>query len=131
MISSNALNSVRNILLCGLLTSLVALPVVAQAPVRVTASVELPQLKPFLQRIAKSCTKGYTRDEANRLAGEINALATEKSGDWEFATVCKGETQTLKVRAMVDELSRVELDFLTSATLATEIRQALIGLPAR
>ncbi|MEP7314824.1 MAG: hypothetical protein ABI859_19740 [Pseudomonadota bacterium] len=96
-----------------------------------TASVEMPQLRPFLQRIAKSCSKGYTRDEANRLAGDINALATEKAGTWEFTAVCKGETQSLKVRALVDELSRVELDFLTSATLATEIRQALTGLPAR
>ena len=131
MISSNSLKSIRTILLCGLVAGLAAGPVAAQAPVRVTASVELPQLRPFLQRIAKACTKGYTREEANRLAGDINALATEKSGEWEFATMCKGEMQSLKVRAMVDELSRVELDFLTSATLATEIRQALIGLPAR
>ena len=131
MISSNPLKNIRTILLCGLVAGLSGAPVAAQQPVRVTASVELPQLRPFLQRIAKACTKGYTRDEANRLAADINALATEKSGQWEFATVCNGEMQSLQVRALVDELSRVELDFLTSATLAGEIRQALIGLPAR
>jgi hypothetical protein len=118
-------------LFCGLLASLAAGSVVAQESVRVTASVEMPQLRPFLQRVARSCSKGFTRDEASRLAGDINALATEKAGNWEFTAVCKGETQQLKVRALVDELSRVELDFLTSATLATEIRQALTGLPAR
>jgi hypothetical protein len=97
-------------------------------PGRVTTRFELPQVKPLMQRIARLCSAGFTRDEAQRLAAEIDALRRETARVWEFSATCKGQPRQLRIRALVDELSGVDLDFSTDPELAAQIRQVVGAL---
>lgn len=102
----------------------------AQDPGRVTTRFELAEVRPLLQRIARLCTAGFTREEAQRLAADIDALKIEKAQTWEFSATCRGQPRSLRVRALVDELSEVDLDFSTDPEFAAQIR-AVVGAHER
>ncbi len=106
-------------------------PARAQAPAaaeRVTVDIELEACAKTLRRVARLFSAGFTRAEAERLAREIDALPTEKSGQWSFQVAYDGGAATLTVHALVDELSMVDLDFVTTPALAGRIRKALADI---
>ncbi len=97
----------------------------ADGGTRVTTRFALKQVRPALQRVAKLCTQGFDRVAADKLAAEIEALPTEKSGNWQINAHCGGQSHTIAVRALIDELSRADLDFATDAAMTALIREAL------
>ncbi|MEO7774457.1 MAG: hypothetical protein ABIT36_13165 [Steroidobacteraceae bacterium] len=98
--------------------------------VRVSTRFEMAQVQSLLQGISRLCSAGFTRSEALALARQIDALKTEKAQTWEFSATCKGSPRQLKIRALVDELSGVDLDFSTDPDFAAQIRQ-VVGAQAR
>jgi hypothetical protein len=114
--------------LVALFCALMAGAVLAEGvvdPGRVTTRFELAQVRSLMQDIAKLCSAGFTRDEAQRLAADIDALKTEKPQVWEFSATCRAQPRRLRVRALVDELSEVDLDFSTDPEFAAQIRQVV------
>jgi hypothetical protein len=103
----------------------------AQAPAdsaRATFDLELESCSKALRRVARLFSSGFGRDEADRLAREIDALPSEQRGQWTFTVGFEGGTATLAVQALVDDLSMVDLDFITTPEIATRIRKAIGNL---
>jgi hypothetical protein len=100
----------------------------AAATERVTVDVELEACAKTLRRVARLFSAGFTRSEADRLARDIDALPTDKAGQWTFQVAYDGGTTNLTVFALVDELSMVDLDFVTAPALAGRIRKALADI---
>ena len=92
---------------------------------RVTVDIELESCGKVLRRIARLFTAGFTRAEADQLARAIDAQATDVTGQWTYQVTSGEGTATLTVHALVDELSMVDLDFVTTPSLARRIRKAL------
>lgn len=115
---------------CAMLVLALASPTLdaGESGGRVTTRFALKQVRPALQRVAKLCTQGFDRAAADKLAADIESLPTEKSGNWHFTAQCRGQAHDLAVRALVDELSRADLDFATDAVMAGMIREALSDL---
>jgi hypothetical protein len=99
----------------------------ADAPARVTTSFELKHTEAVLKRVSKVFSAGFDRAEAERLAREIAAMAADTPKSWNYATLYKGLSQPLQVKALVDDLGMVDLDFATSAEVAPSVRAAVDG----
>lgn len=119
-------------LLVGALIIAIAVPPRARAQAapagateRVTVDIELEDCAKTLRRVARLFSAGFGRSEADRLAREIEALPTDKAGQWTYQVEQAGAPATLTVRALVDELSMVDLDFVTTPAIAARIRKAL------
>lgn len=100
----------------------------AQVPAgaeRVTVDVELEDCQKTLRRVARLFSAGFARGDADNLAREIDALPTDKARQWSYQVTYDGGTATLTVHALVDELSMVDLDFVTTPAIAGRIRKAL------
>ncbi len=78
--------------------------------------------------MARLFSAGLTRAEADRLAAEIDALPTDKAGQWTFQVSFEGGAASLTVHALVDELSMVDLDFVATPAIAGRIRKALADI---
>lgn len=103
----------------------------AQAPAgsaRATFDLELESCGKALRRVARLFSSGFGREEADRLARQIEALPSEQRGHWTFTVGFEGGSATLAVQALVDDLSRVDLDFVTTPEIATRIRKAIGNL---
>ncbi len=46
---------------------------------------------------------------------------------WDFTTLYKGSSQPLQVKALLDDLGMVDLDFATTAAVAPQVRAAVDG----
>ena len=115
------------------IAALASLParLVAQVPAaseRVTVDIELEDCARVLRRVARLFSAGLTRAEADRLAAEIDALPTDKAGQWTFQVSFEGGAASLTVHALVDELSMVDLDFVATPAIAGRIRKALADI---
>jgi hypothetical protein len=97
------------------------------APTRVTTSFELKHTEAVLKRVSKVFSAGFDRAEAERLAAEIAAMAADTPKSWNYATLYKGVSQPLQVKALVDDLGMVDLDFAASAEVAPAVRAAVDG----
>lgn len=126
----------RRMLLSLLTCAIVALAMApsrlsAQAPAgadRVTVDIELEACAKTLRRVARLFAAGFTRAEADRLARDIDGLPTDKAGQWSFQVMYEGAAVNLTVHALVDELSMVDLDFVTTPAVAGRIRKALADI---
>ncbi|MGE0581477.1 MAG: hypothetical protein AB7P31_05020 [Steroidobacteraceae bacterium] len=95
---------------------------------RVTVDIELEHCAKTLRRVARLFSSGFTRGEADRLAREIEALPTDRAGQWTFQVSFEGGAASLTVHALVDELSMVDLDFVATPAIAGRIRKALADI---
>jgi len=89
---------------------------------RITTSLEIRHVQPLLRRITHVLNGGFERADADRLAAEIRAMRSNQPMSWSFTVKYRGAEHPLQVRALLDDLGTVDLDFTTSATLATALR---------
>ena len=89
---------------------------------RITTSLEIRHVQPLLRKIAHALNGGFGRAEADRLAAEIRTMPANKPTGWTFTVRYHGAEHPLQVRALLDELGTVDLDFATSAMLAPVLR---------
>jgi hypothetical protein len=92
------------------------------SPVDAADSVELRHVQPLLRRVAHRIERGFSRNDADHLAAEIRAMPSEQPMSWSFQVHYQGADHALEVRALLDELGTVDLDFSTSAALAPALR---------
>jgi hypothetical protein len=98
------------------------MPARAADATRITTSVEIKHVQPLLRKVAHLMKQGFTRTEADKVAAEIRAMPAEQPMSWSFQVRFEGVIYPLQIRALLDELGTVDLDFATSPALATALR---------
>lgn len=101
------------------------MPASAADATRITTSVEIKHVQPLLRRVAHLMDQGFTRTEADKLAAEIRAMPAEQPKSWSYQVRYEGAMHPLEIRALLDELGTVDLDFATSPALAPVLRTDL------
>lgn len=89
---------------------------------RITTSVELKHVQPLLRRVARLTEKGFGRAEADRVSAEIRAMPANQPRSWSFQIQYEQGNYPLEVRALLDELGTVDLDFATQGSLTAAVR---------
>lgn len=97
-------------------------PSLAADATRITTSVEIKHVQPLLRRVAHLMNQGFSRADADKLAAEIRTMPADVARSWSFEVRYKGSAQPLEIRALLDELGTVDLDFSTSPALAPALR---------
>jgi hypothetical protein len=92
---------------------------------RVTTSFDLRYTGAVLNRVSRLLSAGFKAQQVDTLLKEIDAMKAETPQAWTFNVVHKGKVRELQVRALVDDLGMIDLDFATDSELAAEIRIAV------
>jgi hypothetical protein len=114
----------------GMIASIAAVclqsrPLAADELVRVSTSFEAENVAQVLKRVARVFAGGFGRAEAERVAAGIDKLKSEQEGSWEFTATFNRRPVVLRVRAVMDDMAMVDLDFLTDAAAAQRIRREI------
>lgn len=97
----------------------------AQEAVRVSASIELERVETALKRAARVFSSGFGRREAEAVAQDIDSLPAEGERRWTFEVRVGDRASTMQLRALLDNMSVVDLDFVVSPEVAPKLRKAL------
>ncbi len=100
---------------------------VAQAadPVRVTTSFDARYANAVLHQVSHVFTAGFGSAEVNRVDQDIGALKPDHPKAWQFTVQYKGKTESLEIRALLDDLGMIDLDFSASPDAAPAVRAAV------
>jgi len=104
-------------------------PVVANAaePVRVTTSFDARYAGAILHLVAHLFGGGFGRAEADHVTRDIDGLKADEPKVWQFAVQYQGHAETLEIRALMDDLGMIDLDFAAGADAAPAVRAAVDG----
>ncbi len=95
--------------------------------VRVTTSFDVRHVGAVLRQVSKLFESGFQRPQADQLAREIDALKADQPKVWDFQVAWQGGSRPLRIRALLDDLGNVDLDFSTTPDLAPRIRRGVDG----
>jgi hypothetical protein len=95
--------------------------------VPVTSSFELKYASAVLRQVGKLFSAGFVRSDAEELRKEIDALEADQPKVWRYTVVYRGASYPLQVRAELDDLGMLDLDFFTVPQLAPPVRRAVDG----
>lgn len=93
--------------------------------VRVTTSFNAKYANAVLHQVSRLFAGGFGSAEANRVSQDINALKADQSRTWRFTVRYRGKAEPLEIRAAMDDLGSVDLDFSASPDAAPEVRGAV------
>ena len=97
----------------------------AADPVRVTTSFDVKYASAVLRQVTKVFSGGFGPAEASRVDQDISGLKPDVPKVWQFAVQYKGKPQQLEIRALMDDLGMIDLDFAASAEAAPAVRAAV------
>ena len=97
----------------------------AADPVRVTTSFDAKYAPAVLRLVSRVYTGGFGAGEVSRVEQEIAALKPDHPKAWQFTVQYQGKTEPLEIRALMDDLGSVDLDFLASPEAAPALRAAV------
>ena len=100
---------------------------VAADPVRVTTSFDVKYAAGVLRQVAKVYSSGFGQAEAGRVEQDINALKPDQPKVWQFSVQYKGSPGSLEIRALMDDLGMIDLDFAAGADAAPAVRASVDG----
>jgi hypothetical protein len=107
---------------------LAALPAPAgDAPVRVTTSFDVKYAGGVLRQVAKLYSSGFGPAEAAHVDQDISVLKPDQPKVWQFSVQYKGKPGALEIRALMDDLGMIDLDFSAGADAAPAVRAAVDG----
>lgn len=109
----------------GLFSLNVAVLAPAAEPVRVTTTFDVKYAPAVLRQVAKLFAVGFDRSAADRVAKDIDALKADKPQVWQFTVQYQGKAQQLEIRALLDDLGMIDLDFATAPELAPAVRTSV------
>ena len=95
--------------------------------VRVTTSFDVKYASAVLRQVGKVYSSGFGQAEAARVEQDINALKPDVPKVWQFPVQFKGKAQQLEIRALMDDLGMIDLDFACGADSAPAVRAAVDG----
>ena len=114
-------------LIMGLLSLNVAISVRAADPGRVTTSFDVKDASAVLRQVAHLFATGFDRGAADHVALDIDSLKADQPRVWQFTVQYQGKAQPLEIRAMLDDLGQIDLDFAAAPELARAVRTAVDG----
>jgi hypothetical protein len=97
----------------------------ASDPVRVTTSFDVRFSSAVLHQVAHLFAGGFGRAEADRLSQEIDGLKAGQPRAWHFEVQYQGKAESLEIRALMDDLGMIDLDFAASPEAAHAVRAAV------
>jgi len=97
----------------------------ASDPGRVTTSFDVKYASAVLHQVARLFAGGFDRGAADRVSREIDALKADQPKVWQFTVQYQGRTQQLEIRALLDDLGMIDLDFATTPDLAHAVRTSV------
>jgi hypothetical protein len=97
----------------------------AADPVRVTTSFDVRFSSAVLHQVAHLFGSGFGRAEADRVSQEIDGLKADQPRTWHFEVQYQGKAESLEVRALMDDLGMIDLDFAASPEAARAVRAAV------
>lgn len=112
-------------MLCAAMLSLSSAIRAEQGLSRVTTNMDARDVGVVLRQVSKLFDGGFERDQADELASAIDQLKADQPRTWQYEVIWQGSTYPLTIRALVDDLGNVDLDFSASAALAAKIRQSV------
>ncbi|MFT3907252.1 MAG: hypothetical protein QM718_13185 [Steroidobacteraceae bacterium] len=95
--------------------------------VRVTSSFELKHAGAVVRQVAKLFSGGLGKGGAEKLTKELNAMPSDLPRTWDYQVQYHGATYPLQVRALLDDLGMLDLDFATAPAVAPAVRGAVDG----
>ena len=126
--------SLKTMLSVAILVTLAAISVdigVARAagndPVRVTTSFDVKYASAVLRQVSKVFSAGFGQTEVGRVDQDINGLKPDEPKVWQFSVQYKGKPEALEIRALMDDLGMIDLDFTAGADSAPAVRAAVDG----
>jgi len=93
--------------------------------VPVTTSFDAKYANAVLHQVSRVFTSGFGPAEANRVNQDINALKADQSKAWQFTVQYRGKTESLEIRAAMDDLGMIDLDFSAGPDAAPAVRAAV------
>jgi hypothetical protein len=93
--------------------------------VSVTTSFNARYAGAVLHQVCRVYSSGFGPAEANRVNQDINALKADQSRTWRFAVQYHGKSESLEIRAAMDDLGSIDLDFSASPAAAPDVRAAV------
>jgi hypothetical protein len=102
-------------------------PARAADPVRVTTSFDSKYAGGVLRQVAKIFSAGFSQSDAARVEQEINGLKPDQPRAWQFKVQYRGKAESLEIRALMDDLGMIDLDFSASPEAAPAVRSAVDG----
>jgi len=111
----------------GLLSLNVAVSVRAADPTRVTTSFDVKYASAVLRKVAHLFAAGFDSEAADRVAHDIDSLKADQPRAWQFTVQYQGKAQPLEIRALLDDLGQIDLDFATAPELARVVRTTVDG----
>ena len=95
--------------------------------VRVTTSFDVKYAPAVLKQVSKLFSSGFGPAEASRVDQDINGLKPDVPKVWQFNVQYKGNAEQLEIRALLDDLGMIDLDFATGSDAAPAVRAAVDG----
>jgi hypothetical protein len=95
--------------------------------VRVTTSFDVKHAAGVLKQVGKVYSAGFGQAEVSRVNQDINAMKPDVPKVWQFNVQYKGKAEPLEIRALMDDLGMIDLDFAASADAAPAVRAAVDG----
>ena len=93
--------------------------------VRVTTSFDVKYASAVLHQVSRLFSAGFGTAEVNRVDQDIAALKPDQPKSWQFSVHYKGKPQPLEIRALMDDLGMIDLDFSASPEAAPALRAAV------
>lgn len=115
------------VVIVGLLSLNMTTPAHAGDSVRVTTSFDVKYASAVLRQVAHLFAAGFDRGAADRVALDIDSLKADQPRVWQFTVQYQGKAQPLEIRALLDDLGQIDLDFATAPELAPAVRASVDG----
>lgn len=93
--------------------------------VRITTSFDVKYASAVLHQVSRLFTAGFGAAEVNRVDQDISALKPDQPKAWQFSVQYRGKTEPLEIRALMDDLGMIDLDFSASPDAAPALRSAV------
>ena len=93
--------------------------------VRVTTSFDVKYAGAVLHQVTRLFTAGFGRAEADRVTQEIDGLKPDQPKVWQFNVQYQGKAEALEIRALMDDLGMIDLDFAANPDAAPAVRAAV------
>jgi len=102
-------------------------PARAGDAVRVTTSFDVKYAAAVLRQVSKVFSAGFGQAEASHVDQDISGLKPDQPKVWQFSVQYKGKPEQLEIRALMDDLGMIDLDFAAGADSAPAVRAAVDG----
>jgi hypothetical protein len=110
-----------------IIANMVHRPAAAADAVRVTTSFDVKYAAGVLRQVSKLFGSGFAQPEVSRVEQDINQLKPDVPKVWQFNVQYKGQPEQLEIRALMDDLGMIDLDFAAGADAAPAVRAAVDG----